>query len=317
MVSQDRQSGAGESTPGTSQVLGQVRTVGDVGGLGYLVLTGSVPAWRELGGIIGLEAEQTQVAESGVRFRVDERAWRIAVEEGEPGIGCIGWEVHSREGLARLRDSLSAAGVEVRDDPQLALERNVLEVFSCQDPSGFRLEFFFGPEVSREPFISPTGARFVTSAGGRSLGLGHVVLFVDEIEATRNLYTKVLGFELSDAIIHGTMGSTFAHVNPRHHSLAFGTAMGPMKKGLDHFMLEVDSLDVVGATLDRVTAAGMPVTVTLGKHTNDWMTSFYMRTPSGCDLEYGVGGRLLDESWVPTWFRSPSIWGHKRVELAG
>jgi len=290
--------------------------MGDIDGLGYLGLTGSVAAWRELGGIIGLQAEQPQAADLGVRFRVDERAWRIAVEEGEPGIGCIGWEAHSREGLTRLREKLAAAGVEVRDDPQLALERNVLELFSCQDPSGFRLEFFFGPEVSREPFVSPTGARFVTSVGGRSLGLGHVVLFVDEIEATRKLYTEVLGFELSDAIIHGAMGSTFAHVNPRHHSLAFGTAMGPMKKGFDHFMLEVDSLDVVGATLDRVTATGTPVTVTLGKHTNDHMTSFYLRTPSGCDLEYGVGGRLLDESWVPTWFRSPSIWGHKRVALA-
>jgi 2,3-dihydroxybiphenyl 1,2-dioxygenase len=287
----------------------------DIDGLGYLGLTGSVAAWRELGGIIGLQAEPPQAADPGVRFRVDERAWRVAVDEGEPGIGYIGWEAHSREGLARLRQRLAAAGTEVRDEEELALERNVLELFSCQDPSGFRLEFFFGPEVSREPFVSPTGARFVTSIHGRSLGLGHVVLFVDEIEATRKLYTEVLGFELSDAIIHGAMGSTFAHVNPRHHSLAFGPAVGPMKKGLDHFMLEVDSLDVVGAALDRVTAAGTPVTVTLGKHTNDHMTSFYLRTPSGCDLEYGVGGRLLDASWVPTWFRSPSIWGHQRVPL--
>ena len=63
-------------------------------------------------------------------------------------------------------------------------------------------------------------------------------------------------------------------------------------------MLEVDSLDVVGLALDRVTKLGVPVTVTLGKHTNDLMTSFYLRTPSGCDLEYGVGGRLLDDSWT-------------------
>jgi 3,4-dihydroxy-9,10-secoandrosta-1,3,5(10)-triene-9,17-dione 4,5-dioxygenase len=289
--------------------------MGDIDGLGYLGLTGPVGAWRELAGIIGLQVGQE--SGSGVRFRVDERAWRLAIEEGAPGIGFIGWEAHSREGLARLRAQLVAAGVEVLDEPQLALERNVLELFSCQDPSGFRLEFFFGPEVTREPFVSPTGARFITSVDGQSLGLGHVVLFVDNLEETRKLYTEVLGFEMSDAIIHGAMGSTFTHVNPRHHSLAFGQAMGPMRKGLDHFMLEVDSLDVVGAALDRVTATGIPVTVTLGKHTNDHMTSFYLRTPSGCDLEYGVGGRLLDESWVPTWFRSPSIWGHQRVPLPG
>ena len=86
-----------------------------------------------------------------------------------------------------------------------------------------------------------------------------------------------------------------------------------MKPGVDHFMLEVDNLDVVGRALDQVTKLGVPVTVTLGKHSNDHMTSFYIRTPSGFDLEYGYGGRLVDDSWIPTWFRSPSIWGHKRM----
>ena len=77
-------------------------------------------------------------------------------------------------------------------------------------------------------------------------------------------------------------------------------------------MLEVDSLDVVGRLLtgqrNQVCGDGQP-----GKTHQRPVTSFYLRTPSGCDLEYGVGGRLVDESWVPTWFRSPSIWGHRRL----
>jgi 2,3-dihydroxybiphenyl 1,2-dioxygenase len=292
----------------------QERTVGDIDGLGYLGLTGSVVAWREFAGIIGLQTTP-QGADREVRFRVDERAWRIAVEEGEPGIAYIGWEARSHDALDRIREKLSAAGVSVKTDPELAAERNVLDVFSCEDPSGHRVEFFFGPEVTSEPFVSPAGARFVTSTRGQSLGLGHVVMFVKDLPATTEFYMNLLDFELTDAIIHGAMRSTFAHTNPRHHSLAFGAAMGPMKKGLNHFMLEVDSLDMVGVALDRLTAAGIPLTVTLGKHSNDHMTSFYVRTPSGCDLEYGVGGRLLDDSWVPTWFRSPSIWGHTRVPL--
>ena len=288
--------------------------MGDIDGLGYLGLTGSVPAWREFAGIIGLQAAP-QGADQELRFRVDERAWRIAVEEGEPGVAYIGWEAQSRDALCRIRDKLTAAGVSVKTDPELAAERNVLEVFTCEDPSGFQLEFFFGPEVSSEPFVSPTGARFVTSTGGQSLGLGHVVMFVEDLPATNEFYMNLLDFELTDAIIHGGMGATFAHTNPRHHSLAFGAAAGPVPSGINHFMLEVDSLDVVGVVLDRLTAVGIPLTVTLGKHSNDHMTSFYVRTPSGCDLEYGVAGRLLDDSWVPRWFRSPSIWGHKRVPL--
>jgi catechol 2,3-dioxygenase-like lactoylglutathione lyase family enzyme len=90
-----------------------------------------------------------------------------------------------------------------------------------------------------------------------------------------------LDFEMTDAIIHGVMGATFAHTNPRHHSLAFGAAGGPVKSGIDRFMLEVDDLDAVGVALDCLMAAGSPLTLTLGKHSNDYMTSFYVRTPSG------------------------------------
>jgi 3,4-dihydroxy-9,10-secoandrosta-1,3,5(10)-triene-9,17-dione 4,5-dioxygenase len=288
--------------------------MGDIAGLGYIGLKGALEEWRPLAEILGLEAVP-QTSGSEARFRIDERAWRIAVETGAPGLGYIGWEVGSRAALGRVRDKLESAGFSVAADPELARVRGVLELFKCQDPSGLPLEFFFGAETSQVPFQSPSGARFVTSSAGKTLGLGHVVLFVDDATATTDFYMGLLGFEHSDSIISGYMGATFAHTNPRHHSLAFGAARGPMKRGLEHFMLEVDSLDVVGRALDRVSKLGVPVTVTLGKHTNDLMTSFYLRTPSGCDLEYGVGGRVLDDSWIPNWFRSPSIWGHRRVPL--
>jgi 3,4-dihydroxy-9,10-secoandrosta-1,3,5(10)-triene-9,17-dione 4,5-dioxygenase len=288
--------------------------MGDITALGYVGLTGSVEEWQEIAGILGLQTA-TPSTPSEARFRVDERAWRIAVQAGEPGIGYIGWEVGSRAALARVQGKLDAAGFAVESDSELARARGVLDVFTCRDPSGFRLEFFYGAEVSSAPFTSPTGARFITSSAGRTLGLGHVVMFVDDVQATSDLYMRLLEFQPSDSIIHGAMGSTFAHINPRHHSLAFGPAVGPMVRGFDHVMLEVDSLDTVGCALDRLTEKGVPVTVTLGKHSNDHMTSFYFRTPSGFDIEYGVGGRLVEDSWVPTWFRSPSIWGHRRTSV--
>ena len=286
--------------------------MGDITALGYVGLTGPVEEWQEIADILGLQTAAPS-SSSEARFRVDERAWRIAVQAGEPGIGYIGWEVGSRAALARVQDKLGAAGFAVESDSELARVRGVLDLFTCRDPSGFRLEFFYSAEVSSAPFTSPTGARFITSSGERTLGLGHVVFFVDDVEATADFYMGLLGFGLSDSIASGILGATFAHVNPRHHSLAFGAAVGPIEKGLNHFMLEVDSLDAVGCALDRLTEKGVPVTVTLGKHSNDHMTSFYFRTPSGFDVEYGVGGRILEDSWVPSWFRSPSIWGHRRT----
>jgi len=61
-------------------------------------------------------------------------------------------------------------------------------------------------------------------------------------------------------------------------------------------------MDDVGATYDACTDKGVTITSTLGRHTNDRMTSFYMRTRSGFLVEYGHGGRLIDdERWENDW----------------
>ena len=43
------------------------------------------------------------------------------------------------------------------------------------------------------------------------------------------------------------------------------------------------------------------------------MTSFYVRTPSGFEIEYGTGGRLMDmdKEEAPGQYDALSIWGHK------
>lgn len=112
------------------------------------------------------------------------------------------------------------------------------------------------------PFASPAGARFVTSHEGRSLGIGHIVMLADDVTATSDFYMNLVEFEPSDAIINVAVSVTFAHVNPRHHSLAFGAVKGSIIQGLDHLMLEVDDLDVVGCALARLASPlsvrGMP-----------------------------------------------------------
>jgi len=100
----------------------------------------------------------------------------------------------------------------------------------------------------------------------------------------------------------------FAHVNARHHSLAFGP--GRSRSAFHHFMVEVSDLDAVGRAYDRLETMGLPIATTIGKHTNDEMVSFYVRTPSGFEIEYGCGGRKVDDAtWVPVTYDSPDAWG--------
>ena len=53
--------------------------------------------------------------------------------------------------------------------------------------------------------------------------------------------------------------------------------------------------------------------MTLGRHPNDQMTSFYARTPSGFEIEFGAGGRRIDmdSEWPVGHYDAMSIWGHK------
>jgi hypothetical protein len=82
-------------------------------------------------------------------------------------------------------------------------------------------------------------------------------------------------------------------------------------------MVEVGMLDDLGQGYDLAMLEEGRVAYSLGRHSNDWMTSFYTNTPSGFFVEYGWGGRLIDPaSWQPhETFDGPSYWGHERLHM--
>ncbi|WP_174548804.1 VOC family protein [Actinomadura formosensis] len=280
-----------------------------VSALGYLVVRGPLDRWHEFGTQI-LGAQLAGDGGSGpARFRTDERAWRIEVQDGPPGpdtLIAIGFEVANEEDLEAVVRRLTARGVTVTEDDGLSEARRVRRVVAFKDPDGNRIEMFVGAELSKAPFISPRGVRFVCG----DLGLGHVFMLSGDSAAAARFYQDDLGFRLSDTIALGPENGYFLHCNPRHHSIAFASIPGP-PPGLGHLMLEVDSLEAVGRALDIATAGNHPIQMSLGEHTNDHMTSFYVVTPSGFAVEYGCNGRLVDAAdWKVAHYDAPSVWGH-------
>ena len=75
----------------------------------------------------------------------------------------------------------------------------------------------------------------------------------------------------------------------RHHTLASPACRA--WPGCTTSCWRSASLDDVGTALDIVNERRIPLAMSLGRHTNDLMTSFYVRTPSGFEIEYGTGGR--------------------------
>ncbi|GGN99992.1 VOC family protein [Nocardia rhizosphaerihabitans] len=281
----------------------------EVVGLGYLGLNATdLDAWRSYGtGVLGLQ--DVSADDQTVLLRADERGWRFAIHQGEVGeVAYVGWEVANSAQLDALGRRLAAAGVAVIHDPDCAAARGVEGLLRCTDSDGHRLEFFYGALVPKDPFVSPRGIRFVTG----DLGLGHVFFFVTDLAQAKRFYLDVLGFRLSDTIEFTGRKVHFLHVNPRHHSLAF-VENDKYAPALGHFMLEVTDIDDVGRTLDEVDARGVPLTETLGRHTNDLAISFFMKNPSGSEVEYGYDGRLVDDAtWRVSNYDSTSLWGHHR-----
>ena len=245
-------------------------------------------------------------------FRMDDRKQRLVVSD-EPGetLAFMGWEVENRQDLEYYATRLDAAGYPAAyGSPDLADRRFVADILLFHDPAGNRIELVWQPMSSTDPFVP---GRPISGFQTGPVGMGHAVLHVDNIDTMVPFYRDVLGFKLSDYGLT-PVPLYFFHVNQRHHSFAL---VGSGKVGFHHFMVEYQNLDDVGQGFDLAQLDAGRVAYTLGRHTNDYMTSFYAHSPSGFFVENGWGGRVIDpRTWEPHETSvGPSFWGHERLYL--
>ncbi|HEY2300190.1 MAG TPA: VOC family protein [Jatrophihabitans sp.] len=287
--------------------------------LGYLRIEATdVEAWREYAlKVLGM-VEGSGPTDGALYLRMDDFPARLVIVPGPSDrLVASGWETANAGELQDVRARLDTAGVPYKEGTAEELaDRRVVELISFEDPSGNVLEVFHGVALQHRRVVSPYGHRFVTG----EQGLGHVVLSTTNDEAALAFYRDVLGFRLRDSMrlppqLVGRPADgapawlRFFGCNPRHHSLAFLPM--PTPSGIVHLMLEVESADDVGLCHDRALRRKVPMSATLGRHVNDLMLSFYMKTPGGFDVEYGCEGRQVDDqSWVARESTAVSLWGH-------
>ncbi|GHG40083.1 MULTISPECIES: iron-dependent extradiol dioxygenase HsaC [Amycolatopsis] len=287
--------------------------------LGYLRIEATdMAAWREYGlKVLGM-VEGSGTNPDALYLRMDDFPARLVISPGSADrLAVTGWEVAHAAELAELRSRLDAASVPYKEGtPDELADRRVDELISFDDPSGNTQEVFHGVALQHRRVVSPYGHKFVTG----EQGLGHVVLSTKDDEASLRFYRDVLGFRLRDSMrlppqLVGRAADgppawlRFFGCNPRHHSLAFLPM--PTPSGIVHLMVEVENTDDVGLCLDRAIRRKVPMSATLGRHVNDLMLSFYMKTPGGFDVEFGCEGRQVDDdSWIARESTAVSLWGH-------
>jgi len=281
--------------------------------LGYVGIGGAaLDEWTDFA-TRWLGMQQVEAGRTLRAFRMDDRRQRLVIDREMPeGARYFGWEVADAATLDALAARLEEAGVAVHREPaSLADQRRVGGLVSFADPAGNRLEAFHGQQTADAPFRP---GRAISGFRTGPLGMGHAVLTVPRIDEMAEFYRDLLGFRVSDYILR-PFKAFFFHINPRHHSLAL---IETGRHGLHHLMVELYSFDDVGQGYDIALGEPERIATMLGRHPNDLVTSFYLRSPSGFMLEYGWGGREVDPAnWEPAEVTvGPSLWGHDRMWLS-
>lgn len=280
----------------------------------------SLADWERFGvDLLGLQVGEK--SDGLLTLRTDQKAHRWIIVPGTADdLAATGYEVAGDADLDRLVEGLRAEGIEVTEgDERLAAARKVDRIFVTADPVGNRIELVTGLADADTPFTSAKLlGGFVTGDGGA----GHQVLMDNGVprEKILDFYTRLLGFRISDFIKEelapGFIADVaFLHCNGRHHTVAFANM--PFGKKTHHFMLEVSDMRDVGLAYDRCMDARQPFEMTLGMHPNDRMFSFYVRTPSGTNVEFGWGGLIIDdeEAWTTVTYDKLSAWGHRPQQV--
>ena len=259
-----------------------------------------------------LGMQKVDKTNKSLMFRMDDQKQRFCITEDDGEcLSYLGWEVEKKEDLKYFAEKLEKSNIKVfLGDKSLSDQRFVEEIIYFFDPSNNRIELLYNPQKDQDPFKP---GRPISGFKTGACGLGHAVLHTDNISKLVPFYRDLLEFNVSDYSFD-PINLYFFHVNERHHSFAL---IETGRKGFHHFMIEYNSLDDVGQGYDLIQFEENAIAYTLGRHTNDYMTSFYSVTPSGFFVENGWGGRIINpNTWKPyEMTEGPSFWGHERLHM--
>ncbi len=139
--------------------------------------------------------------------------------------------------------------------------------------------------------------------------IGHVVLYVADLERSVDFYTKVLGFRVSDVYPDTMMdgGMVFMRCNADHHGVALvgGGAAPGERAGMHHMAFEVATIDEVlkartwledhgvGIVFEGRRRAGVQVAVEFRDPDGHWLEIYWGldKVPEGPDGPDSPGGK--------------------------
>lgn len=232
--------------------------------------------------------------------------------EPDPTLREVVWGVENAAVLAHFRQRLA-------DQPGFV---DTSERIGCTDPNGLALRV----QVTRKRAVQLESAKTNTWSERQRINapspaydratpieVGHVVLFVHDLEAVTGFYEDKLGFVLSDR--YPGRGS-FLRCAPEagHHDLFLLQPPEP-RKGLNHVAFAVRDLhEVVGGGL-HMSRCGWDTELGPGRHPISSAMFWYFASPAGALVEYYTDEDELTGDWQPRDFTpGPTVFAEWAVK---
>jgi catechol 2,3-dioxygenase len=137
--------------------------------------------------------------------------------------------------------------------------------------------------------------------------LGHVVLYVRELEASLGFYRDIVGLELRGRLFNGR-GAMLTGGRTHHELLLIEVGDAPTsprgrRLGLYHVGWKIgDDLDTLRAARERILRSGL---VLEGQSDHTVSQSLYLRDPDGNEVELYVDDPSVDWRNSEEWLEEP------------
>ncbi len=218
----------------------------------------------------------------------------VVIEEGGLGLVKMGYKVETEDELAGLEKAIEAFGLPVR---RVSRGENLAlgQAIRCVLPSEHVLELYAASEQSGTSVGTLNPDPWPVEQTGISPSrLDHLLLTAEDIGATADLFTRVLGFRMSERIIPSRdnerdLIGAFLFCGNKAHDIAF--VKGPNGK-LHHFAFWLDSWSDILRAGDILGRNGLKIDIGPTRHGITRGTTIYYFGPNGNRNEVFSGGYI-------------------------
>ena len=219
-------------------------------------------------------------------LRCDEKPYDIVLENGEPGLAAVGFELESDVDLDNAHAIVDRLGLAPRwaDEDECARMKVDRSLRFTDQVTGMEVDFYVG----QQPADAPLSSQLT-----QIVRMGHVVLNVHDLSAAHRFWVETMGFAVSDRV-EGMAEWLRAWPNPLHHSLALLQSREKTNT-LHHINFMVTDIDDIGKAVNRLNAAEVPIVFGPGRHLPSTSVFLYFLDPDGNSTEFSFGMELFEE----------------------